>query len=493
MGNFESYTTTVDSLPAAATTPSDETQKPVAIRYGTGTANTICSVVTYGKTKTNNSYFTVVYKADYTTANTINYSASDNSEVSHLTDVATTNFDIEVGAKGGQYAFTNFLTNYTAATDTLNDLSFEVRSVDLSAGTLTPTTESYSNPSFTNIDDTNYTFSALWKYGVLFTSDGGGGPTPTPGTDPEIFANHSLTTSAFNTQLGVTLGTGNTSDSVSLTTFEERECIVNFDHTFVITGNSSTDTIIRINRLSATVDGGGTNTMVNYAFPTDSTMNTNTWGGPTTFSYFEMLEKFQHNNTIVLFGKTASGTTDYGLVVIDTVNEAITYCMSFPVATRPISTRTLTSSDVRLVYTSNDRTAVGIAIYDADGQRLYIANWVDDYLSGSKAVGSTTTYIEEIECAGTQESTGYIMMYRDTTTTIEFAYVDLNADDVAWAADTVATYTSLNDDFRWAKSYDEQMFITYSAIYTDGSESQDFVIHRYSFGTAGGGFSIHIS
>ena len=69
----------------------------------------------------------------------------------------------------------------------------------------------------------------------------------------------------------------------------------------------------------------------------------------------------------------------------------------------------------------------------------------------------------------------------------------MNADDVAWAADTVATYTSLNDDFRWAKSYDEQMFITYSAIYTDGSESQDFVIHRYSFGTAGGGFSIHIS
>ena len=162
-GNFESYTVKVDSLPDAATTLSGSVQKPVSLKYVAGGENVVCPVAVYGLTKTTDTYFAVGYKMDFTTANTITYTGSSDADEFHLTSVpvapaTTNNYDIECGAKGGQYMFANCLTNYTSPT--LGDLSFRLTAFDVGDGT--ETTESIPTPTFVgHIDTANFIWIRL--------------------------------------------------------------------------------------------------------------------------------------------------------------------------------------------------------------------------------------------------------------------------------------------------------------------------------------------
>lgn len=500
MGNFESYTFTITSIPN--TTTNTPKQKPVALKAINKTSNPdfVCPVVTYNDVFSADNYYCVVYALDFDLS--ANASQTFVAAGTLLNTNAATNFDIEAGTKGGRYCWMNCMTDYdyNGGAPLLNTLAMRLAAMDVD----TDTVESVNlTPSgFSNITTNTYMFTSMWKYGILFAGLSGETALVDPADKsgsyasakiPDLFGTMAIGSSNIATWLGMDTGTAtNTAElTVSRSGTNPREVIANFEEVLIVDNNPSTPNII-INRITGTA--GTTPTITNTSYTVS-----------VAGSYFKMLAIFQHNSTLVIVGQTTSGGSDYGLLVIDLGGLNGTPTLTHQMDISLIASTSKTRGQIRLVYvggshtnssaTRQSGTAVGIVVDNSTSLDMFICDWdlgASGTLSSARTISGAGRDIEQVECAAVQADgtdLSYLMMYRDTATTIEFDYIDSTL--TTWS--NIETYTSTSANFSWAKSQDEQEFITMSEVYTSGTVNQDFAIHRYSLGTSAGGFPVFIS
>lgn len=507
MGNFESYTYKITSTPETT-----QNQKPVALRaiHKGSDPDFVCPVVTYndGYTdQTTNHYICVAYTLDFNQTSDQSQAYSADGEFSTLlTPDTAANFDIEAGTKSGRYCWMNCMTSYdyNGGSPRLTSLATRLSAIDVDQVVSAPPpyytveTAATSPTGFTNITTNTYMFTSMWQNGIFFAALAGetslvnpsakSGPYSTAKI-PDTFGTMALGSSTVTGWLGVNTGTAGQAAELTITRSgtNPREVIANFEEVLVI-DNSPTAPSLTFNRIT----GNAT---------TPSITNNSYSISGITGSYIKMLAVFQHNATVVIVAQTGSLAATFDLLVVDisTAQPTLTHQMNIDSISADVN---IARGDIRMVYIgghhtdpANQReegTAVGIVVDDVTSMRLYVCDWVlggSGTLSAARPLSGVAVDIEQVECAGVQQEgtdLSYVMMYRDTGTTIEFDYVNAALD--TWS--NVGTYTSLNTNFSWAKSYEEQEFITMSEVY---STTQDFVIHRYSFGTAGDGFPVYIS
>lgn len=498
MGNFESYTFKITSTPY-----STQNQKPVSLRAINKSSDPsfICPVVTYNDVYTNAAYICVAY--------TLNFDLSTDASQSYqaagtystlLTANAATNFDIEAGTKSGKYCWMNCLTAYdgSGAPKVLNSLALRLAAIDVDSGS-GPFTVEYTEatPTFSTITPARYMFTTMWKYGIFFAALSSATSLTNPATKnlsysasaiPDTFGTMALGSSTITGWLGITPGTHGSTVELETpptrTGTNPREVIANFEEVLVV-DNVPTSPSIIVNRIT----GSASPSISNSA-------TTLTPAG----SYFKMLAIFQHNATLVIVGQTGSGLATFDLLVI---NISGTPTITHQRTINAISSDTgIDRPAIRILYVggyhttaSSSRTqgtVVGIVVNDNTSMRLYVCDWTlggSGTLSVAHAIAGAGKDIQQVECAAVQaisSNISYVMMYRNTAVTINFVYIDSTLQ--TWSA--ISVYESPNANFSWAKSSDDQSFITISQPY---SLTQDFVIHRYSFGSAAGNFPMLIS